>query len=222
MDIRRFSIVTLVILLLLSASDNSYSQFEPTQMKKKKPQMKSEPRNVWGIGLEYSEGGFGPVVSYYLPASYNSDFLFRLSFSGYSDSKEIQRTDVNGNVYIDNKINRIFTMPLSIGWRVEPFKKDLEGSFNPVFNIGLAPALVFFNPYDQEFFSAIDDTKVKFAFGGFTGIGFTYRQSEDVSMNMNFGYYYLPIVGDPVYSIVQNPITNVGGFQIAFGVNFLK
>ncbi len=181
-----------------------------------------EPRNNWGVGLDYSEGGFGPMIAYYLPSGSNSDFLFRLSFSGYSDSKEIQRTDITGNVYIENKVNRIFTMPLSIGWRVEPFKADLDGSFNPVFSIGIAPTLVLYNPYDQEFFSAIDDTKTKFAFGGFTGVGFTYQQSEGVSMNMNFNYYYTPVIGGGVYSVEDSEITNVGGFQISFGVNFLN
>lgn len=211
-------LLALIAAILLLPSVHSFAQVKAKSSKKSVP---VEPRNSWGLGLEYSEGGFGPNITYYLPSGSNSDFIFKLSFSGYSDSKEIQRTDINGNVYIENKVNRLFTMPLSIGWRVEPFKADLEGSFNPLFNIGMCPALVFYNPYDQEFFSALDDTKTKFAFGGYTGIGFNYRQSEAVSMNMNFDYYYLPIIGDGVYSVANNEITNVGGFQISFGVNFL-
>jgi hypothetical protein len=209
----------LSLLLLLAFSDIAPAQYKQKVMK---PTPDRVPRNKWGIGLDYSEGGFGPNVSYYVPAGFNSDFLFRLGFAGFSDSREIQRTDPSGNVYIENKENRVYTMPLSIGWRLEPFKADLEGSFNPVLNLGLAPAVVFYNPYDQEFFSAIDDTKTKFALGGFAGIGFTYQQSEGASMNMNFNYYYLPIMGEGVYSVEDSEITNVGGFQISFGVNFLK
>ncbi len=213
-----FLLAVLIAFPLHSAKKcNAQMSNKPT-----KPVKLEQPRNNWGIGLDYSEGGFGPNVSYYLPSGSNSDFLFKLTFSSYSDSREIQRTDINGNVYVENKVNRLFIMPLSIGWRVEPFKDDLEGSFNPVFNTGITPTAVFYNPYDQEFFNAIDDTKMKFAFGGFAGIGFTYQQSEGVSMNMSFNYYYLPIIGEGVYSIENSQITNVGGFQISFGVNFLN
>jgi hypothetical protein len=208
-----------VLLTLVFLSQSSFAQYK---LPDKSPLENKEPRNQWGFGLDYSEGGFGPMIAYYLPSGSNSDFLFKLSFSGYSDSKEIQRTDINGNVFIENKINRIYTMPLSIGWRTEPFKASLEGNFNPVFSIGIAPTLVAYNPYDQDFFSAIDNTQAKFAFGGFTGIGFSYKQSEGVSMNMNFNYYYLPVIGGGVYSVEDSEIKNVGGFQISFGVNFLN
>jgi hypothetical protein len=217
---KRFLI--LIVAALLITAFSAQSSFAQYKLPEKGPTKKDVPRNNWGVGLDYSEGGFGPMIAYYLPSGSNSDFLFKLSVAGYSDSKEIQRTDLNGNVYIENKINRIFTMPMSIGWRVEPFKADLEGNFNPVFSIGLSPALIAYNPYDQEFFSAIDDTKTKFAFGGFTGVGFTYQQSEGVSMNMNFNYYYLPVLGEGIYSIENNEIKNVGGFQISFGINFLN
>ena len=53
-------------------------------------------------------------------------------------------------------------------------------------------------------------------------MGFTYQQSEGVSMNMNFNYYYLPVLGEGIYSIENNEIKNVGGFQISFGINFLN
>lgn len=216
----RSSLLVSVFMLFLAAV------FPQNAAGQRLPEKSSEPekdsRNNWGIGLDYSEGGFGPHVSYYTKAGSNSDFLFMLSFAGYSDSKEIERVDLNGNTYIENKVNRIFTMPLSLGWRVEPFKAELEGNFNPVFSIGLSPALVFYNPYEQDFFNAIDDTKVKFAAGGFTGIGFSYRQSEGTAMNMNLNYYYLPIIGGGVYSIEDSEIKNVGGFQISFSVNFLN
>ena len=102
---KRFLILIVAALLITAFSaESSFAQYK---LPDKGPTKKDVPRNNWGIGLDYSEGGFGPMIAYYLPSGSNSDFLFKLSVAGYSDSKEIQRTDLNGNVYIENKINRI-------------------------------------------------------------------------------------------------------------------
>ncbi|MEO6696028.1 MAG: hypothetical protein ABIY50_07415 [Ignavibacteria bacterium] len=212
---KKFITSIIICLFILCNTSLIFSQTKTKESKK-------ERRNNWGIGIVYSESGVGVSSSLYTPISKSADLFFKLMVSGLSDSRELERYDVLGNSIIPDKINRIFIAPLSIGIKKELFKDDLDGDFIPVINFGIAPTLVLTNPYNKSFFNAIGFTKSKFAFGGFGGIGVNFRQSKSVSMNVNINYYFLPIIGDPVVSIQNSKIKDVGGFQIAFGLNFLK
>lgn len=181
-----------------------------------------EPRNRWSLGLGYGENGFGPFTSLFTPLGKSTDLTFNLSISGVTDSREIDRYDIYGNTVVVDKINRVYMIPLSIAIRKELFKNDIEGNFSPMVNFGITPTLVLTNPYSKSFFSALGDTKAHFAAGGFAGIGVSFKQSKNVSMNIMFNYYYLPIIGNGVQSLKNKTINNVGGLQLAFGVNFLK
>lgn len=207
--------VIIICLAILCSSSLTFSQ---TKLKYNP----KEPRNNWGIGFAYSESGVGISSSLYAQLSKSTDLYFNLLVSGVSDSRELERYDIFGNSVIPDKVNRVFMIPLSIGIKKELFKDDIEGDFSPVVNFGIAPTLVLTNPYDRNFFNAIGYTKSKFAFGGFAGIGVNFRQSKSVALSVNLNYYYIPIIGDGVQSIQNNVIKDVGGFQIAFGLNFLK
>ena len=183
---------------------------------------KKEARNNWGLGFVYSESGFGLSSSLYLPIGKSSDLYFNILFSSVTDSRELERYDIYGNSIVPYKVNRIFMIPLSIGINKELFKGDLEGDFRPVIKFGVAPTLVLTNPYDRSFFSAISYTTTKFAVGPYGGIGFDFKQSESMSLNVNLGYYYLPVLGGGLESLENSEISNVGGFQLSIGLNFLK
>ncbi|MBV6479914.1 MAG: hypothetical protein HGGPFJEG_02720 [Ignavibacteria bacterium] len=204
-----------VILFSLIVSIHSYAQ------NKTKITLK-EPRNNWGLGFVYSESGFGFSVGKYYTIGKSTDLFFNILFSNVTDSREIERYDLYGNPVVYGKVNRIFMFPLSIGINKELFKGDLEGSFKPVINFGVAPTLILTNPYDKSFFNAIGYTTSKFAVGPFAGIGFNYSQSENTSLNIRVGYYYLPVIGGGLQSLESSEISNVGGFQLSLGVNFLK
>ena len=209
------------ILVCMAIIGSSTLSFAQQTIKYTKPK-KQEPRNSWSLGLNYGENGFGPYVSLYSHLGKTTDLAFNLAFSGVTDEREVERYDIYGGSVTYGKINRVFMMPLSIGIRKELFKDDIDGDFLPIFNIGIAPTLVLTNPYDQSFFSAIGYTQAHFAFGGFTGFGVNFSQSKTLSMSINFNYYYLPIIGGGVQSLYDNTITNVGGFQLGFGVIFLQ
>lgn len=205
----------LAALMTFEMSTELYSQ-------NKKKIKHQELRNNWSLGLNYGENGFGPFVGYYIAAGKSTDINFTLSFSGVTDSREVERYDVYGNSIVMDKVNRVFMIPLSIGIKKELFKGDIEGSFSPLLNLGISPTLVLTNPYSKSFFSAVPYTQTHFAIGGYAGMGVNFRQSETISMNVNINYYYIPLLGDGVQSLNYNTIKNVGGLQLAFGVNFLK
>jgi len=205
----------IICLVILCATQLSFAQTQLNYTKK-------ELRNNWGIGFTYSESGVGISSSLFTPISRSTDLFLNLLISGVSDSRELERYDIFGNSIIPDKVNRIFMVPLSIGIKKELFKDDIEGDFSPVINFGISPTLVLTNPYDRSFFNAIGYTRAKFAFGGFGGIGVNFRQSKSMALSVNINYYYIPILGGTVESIQNNKIKDVGGFQIAFGLNFLK
>lgn len=211
----KISLTILICFSLLTLSSLSNAQ---TNIKYKK----HEPRNTWGISLNYAENGFGPSVSFYQPLGRTTDMTFNLGFSGVADTREIERYDIFGNSIIVNKVNRVFMMPLSIGIRKELFKDDIEGVFIPLINFGVAPTMVYTNPYNRSFFNAIGYTQTHFAFGGYAGFGIKFTQSESTSLNINVNYYYIPIIGEGVESLEGNTINNVGGVQLGFGINFMK
>lgn len=199
-----------------------FTRFSFSQQKIEYTKTVKETRNNWGIGFVYSESGFGISTAKYFPLGYSVDFTANLLVSGVTDSREIERTDIYGNSVVLGKVNRVFMAPLSIGLNMELFKGDLEGDFKPFFNIGVAPTLVLLNPYNESFFKAIGYTTTKFAVGPYMGIGMNFRQNKSMALNVNISYYYLPIVNGGVESIQYNTINDVGGFQLLFGLNFLK
>lgn len=209
--------ISFFILLLIFFPGLSFSQHKVEYSKTNK-----ETRNNWGIGFVYSESGFGIATAKYFRLGYSVDFSASLLFSGVTDSREIERTDIYGNSVVLGKVNRVFMAPLSIGLNMELFKDDLDGDFKPYFNFGVAPTLVLLNPYNESFFNAIDNTTTKFAVGPYMGIGMNYKQSQSMALNVNISYYYLPLVNGGVESIQYNTIDDVGGFQLLFGLSFLK
>ena len=207
----------LICLILISSSTLIYSQ---DTIKYKK--VKKEKRNSWSLGLNYGENGFGPYAGLYSSLGRTTDLVFSISVSGVTDEREIERFDVFGNSVVVNKINRVFMIPLSAGIRKELFKDDIDGDFLPIFNIGVAPTLVLTNPYNESYFAAFGNTQTHFAFGGYAGFGVSFRQNKSMSMNVNFNYYYLPVVGDGGQSLQYSTINDVGGLQLSLGVIFLK
>jgi len=207
----------LICLILFCSSTLIYSQDTIKYTK-----VKNEKRNSWSLGLNYGENGFGPYAGLYSSLGRTTDMVFSISVSGVTDEREIERFDVFGNSIVVNKINRVFMIPLSAGIRKELFKDDIDGDFLPIFNIGVAPTLVLTNPYNESYFAAFGNTQTHFAFGGYAGFGVSFRQNKSMSMNVNFNYYYLPLIGDGVQSLQYNTIKDVGGLQLSLGVIFLK
>ncbi len=215
----KIRIICFLMAFLLITSLTSFAQItEQTKIKYKK----KERRNSWSLGLNYGENGFGPYASLYANLGRTTDLAFNFAFSGVSDEREIERFDIFGNSIVVDKVNRVFMMPLNIGIRKELFKDDIEGNFTPLLNFGISPTIVFTNPYNRSFFNAIGYTQTHYAFGGYAGFGVSFSQSKSTSMNITFNYSYIPLLGDGVQSLSTNTIKNVGGFNLAFGVNFLK
>ena len=179
-------------------------------------------RNHWGLSVIYAEKGFGLSTGYYKQLGYNTDFFTNISVSGVSDTREFERFDIYGNSITIGKENRIFLIPLNIGIQQYLFKDKIESNFRPVVSVGLTPSLIITTPYEKSFFNAFGYAHSFFAMGGFAGVGMEYKEANDVALSISLRYFYLPVIGKSVNSLIDKPINDVGGLEINFGVNFLR
>lgn len=210
----KFLIIILLVAKLTFATGN---QINPKPVNNTK-----EPRNQFGLSVIYSDKGYGLSGGYFKPVSHSSDLFLNLSFTGVSDNREFEYFDYYGNSYIQDKVKRVFMIPVNIGIQHYMFKDDIENDFKPLVNIGVTPALVLTNPYDKSYFNAFGYFQAAFALGGFAGVGIEFQNSKNLAFSMNFRYFYLPVVSGDVISIKDSPMKDLGGIQLVFGVNFLK
>ncbi len=176
----------------------------------------------WGFKVMYGEKGFGLSGEYHLQAWSNTDFFANLGISGVTDDREFQDYDVFGNSFTPNKVNRVFTVPLTLGLKHYLFQDDLDGSMKPTFSLGVAPTLVLTNPATTGFFHALGKFNAAFALGAFAGIGMDFAQTQNVAFSFNVNYYYLPVIGKEIMSLENKPIKNLGGLQFTIGLNLLN
>lgn len=206
------------ILFLLTLCPQTYAQFAGDSIKIK-PQ---ETKNNWGLNLIYGDKGFGLSSVVFYPLSKFSYLSFALGISGVSDNREFEQFDIYGNSYVPDKEKRIFLIPLNIGVQYYIFKDDIEGNFKPMITGGLAPSLILTNPYDKGYFEAFKYFNAGFAFGPYVGIGLDYNESLSFGVSFDARFYYLPVLTNEINSLRNRPIKDVGGFQLKFGVIFLK
>jgi hypothetical protein len=205
------------LILLILAANVTFPQINwNTELNTK------ELRNNLGLGVVYSEKGYGITGAYFKSISNSSDMFVNFSITGISDTREFEYFDYWGNSYIPGKVNRVFLLPLNIGIQHYIFKDEIENDFKPLVNIGITPALVLSNPYDKSYFKAFGYFNAAFAFGGFAGVGMEYNQSKNLAFSLNLRYFYLPVIGSNVMSLKDKPMKDLGGIQLVFGVNFLK
>ena len=202
--------IALIIVLFLNTL--VYSQSNNSDIK---PSSKS-----WAVGMLYAENGFGLFGTYSKRIGRTTATMFRLSISGVSDPNEVENYDYYGNSYVRGKINRVYASTLSIGLMHNIFFDDIEGNFKPFIKGGIAPTLILTTPYDKSFFGSFGYTQTSFGLGVFGGLGIEYYESRSLGMSLGIEYYYIPVLGNEVTSIIGKNITNVGGLQFGFNIMF--
>jgi hypothetical protein len=202
------------IIFILFFNTITYAQIEYTQ-----PPEKLKTKS-WAVGILYAENGFGLFGTYSKKLGSITSWMARLSVSGVSDPNEVEYYDYYGNSYIRDKINRVYASTLSIGIKHNIFFDDIEGNFKPYVKGGIAPTLILMTPYERGFFNAFGYTQTSYGIGAFGGVGMEYYESRNLGMSLGIEYYYIPVLGNDVVSLIGHKITNVGGLQFSFNVMF--
>lgn len=168
------------------------------------------PNNYWGVDIMFGEGGFGLGTFYRRQLSETFTGFVDFSFSETKDEREITYVDYFGNTYTPNKVNRSFQMPVNFGIQYRIFKESLTDNFRPYINFGVGPTFIMTTPYEEEFFTAFKWAQIKYAAGGYIGLGSNIGISKSNLVGLNVRYYYSYIFGDGIENLK-------GDFRKQFG-----
>ncbi|MBS1537278.1 MAG: hypothetical protein JST20_05965 [Bacteroidetes bacterium] len=178
---------------------------------------------AWGLDLLFSSNGFGAGGFYQRFFSETTSGFINLGISGARNSDEFEQYNpYTGQVYVPNKINRLYIFPLTIGVQYRVFADKIAESLRPHINAGIGTTFILATPYDREFFSAFGHANGYTRFGGFVGVGANLGSSSKSLMGINVRYYFIPFGGNGLESIRDLPITDFGGLFLTLSVGLIN
>ena len=179
------------------------------------------PANSWGIDIMFSEGGLG--LGTFLRKSFSTTFtgFVDFSFSESKDEREVEYIDIFGNTFTLGKKNRVFLLPLYAGVQYRLFERELTDNFRPYLNAGIGPTLVMTTPYELEFFNAFGKAQVKFAAGGYAGLGANIGLSKTNLVGINIRYYYIKIIDGGVENLNNNKKDSFGSVYLTINLGLM-
>jgi hypothetical protein len=179
-----------------------------------------------GFDILFSNSGFGLGGFYQRPISEKLAWFVNLGITGTRNRDEFPEwmRDTNDvtNVRWDipGKVNRVFTLPLTIGASLRVLENALVENFRPYINAGVGPTMIVALPYNYEFFSSFSHASVHFTGGGFVGVGADFGTTQP-TLGINVRYYYIPFKPG-VESLQGDPITQFGGIFLTANVGFFR
>jgi hypothetical protein len=181
----------------------------------------TEASDVYGFDLLFSNSGFGAGGFYQHNYSQRLSGFIDLGITGSRKTDEFDQYDAAKRDWrVPGKVNRLYTLPLTVGLRYRVFDEVLVDNFRPYFNVGVGPSMIVALPYQYEFFSSFGHARFAFTGGGFIGIGAEIGGSRPV-LGVNLRYFYIPL--KPGLESIQNdPITDFGGLFLTMNVGFMR
>ncbi len=179
------------------------------------------PPNAFGFDLMIGESGFGFGGFYRHQLSQNVTMFTDLSISEAKDEREIEYIDFYGNTITYGKKNRIFQIPLNVGFQYRLFEYQLEDNLRPYINAGIGPTLVLTTPYSKEYFNAFGDARLYMAAGGYVGFGANFGLDNSNLIGLNFRYYLITFFNKGVESLEGRFNKTIGGFYVTINIGFM-
>jgi hypothetical protein len=176
----------------------------------------------WGADILFSNSGFGIGAFYLRNLSSNLSGFIDLGITGSRQSDEFEQLvntgdpDYPQDLRVPNKVNRLFTFPLTVGVRYRLLENVLADNLRPYINAGVGPTMIVALPYNYDFFPSIPHASVHFTGGGFVGLGADVGGKKP-SLGINVRYYYIPFKPG-LESIRNEPITDFGGLFLTLNV----
>ena len=134
------------------------------------------------------------------------------------DDKEIESYDYWGNPITYGKKNRIFLLPLNFGVQFRLFKDDISDNLRPYINFGIGPSMALTTPYEKEFFSAFGKAQLKYAAGGYIGLGANFGLDKSSLLGFNLRYYIINFFDAGVESLYNRYNKSLGGFYLTINI----
>lgn len=184
--------------------------------------LKLEPFKSWSVNLTFSDNGFGAGVSYYKYINKDLSAFGSIHFSSAKDDREFEVTDIYGNSYVPNKVNRMYMIPVDLGLQFRLFREDVTDDLRPHISFGLSPTTVLYAPYNESVFSNFGHMRAKYTVGAFLGAGVDYLTGNKSSISANVRYYYINLFNKGIESLAGKQKTFFGGLYFNFSYNFMK
>lgn len=179
------------------------------------------PPNSWGFDIMVGESGFGFGGFYRHQLNTKFTIFSDISISEAKDEREFEYVDIFGNTFTVGKKNRIFQIPLNIGAQYRLFEDELTDNLRPYLNAGIGPAFIVTTPYSLEFFNAFGKAQLKFAAGGYIGMGANFGLDKSNLIGLNFRYYIIKFFDEGVESLEGRFKDTIGGFYVVLNIGFM-
>lgn len=177
--------------------------------------------DVYGLDFLFSNSGFGAGAFYQHNYTPTFSGFINLGITGTRNRDEFEQYDNAAQDWlVPGKVNRLYTLPLTVGVRIRLLDQVLVDNFRPYANIGIGPSMVVALPYSYGFFTSFGHASAYFTGGGFIGVGAEIGGSRPV-LGVNVRYFYIPI-HPGVESLRDDPITDLGGLFLTMNVGFTR
>lgn len=220
---------------------DSVITFEPSRSLIDTINIKGKYNNGAGVNLSFSTSGFGFGGFYEYKISEDVSLVMDFLMSGARNTDEFERFDnTTGLLVVDNKLNRVYNFPFSIGPSYYVFQNVLFDNFKPFVSGGVGFSTILVAPYSKyfvengqlfqqyvQFFDAFSEqiSYVRPLF--YLSIGADFGFNKKNISRIQIKYYNIPFGGDGIYSMVppsinpflnSKPITNFGGIFITLSI----
>lgn len=230
---------------MLSHNDDSFLkntnyifQFDTSSKSVPLPDAEAEPskyRNVWGMDILISDGGFGLGTFYRREFSQDVFGFVSFSISESKDERDVEFFDpFTGRSFTPQKLNRFLVMPLMFGVQHRLFKDEIMDTFRPYVNAALGPTLIFVTPNVEitrlssglsfkqvEFFESLGKGQAHYTLGSFIGFGANFGSNKANVLGVNFRYYFTYLFGDGLPSRFNDTNGEVAATKKSFGGFFI-
>ena len=179
----------------------------------------------WGFSLLFSPYGLGAGVLYHYRFSPLLRGFLNLDISGIRKTDEFEYYYPGQNQFlVPDKINRLYTLPLTIGVQYRLFQETFAETFQPFLLIGVGPGIIAATPYREnrqpdgafiDFWSALGDVDLYIRPAVVGGMGIQFTTFTESLAQFTIRYYYVPFGNPGLESIAGIPITNFGGLFLA-------
>ncbi|HEX9006038.1 MAG TPA: hypothetical protein VF889_01995 [Bacteroidota bacterium] len=192
-------------------------------------------RNVWGLDVLISNGGFGLGTFYRRALTPDLSGVLSFSIAESKDDREVEQFDFYGQPYTPGKLNRFLVMPLTLGIQYRLFREDIVETFRPYVNIGAGPTMIYVMPYADvtsvdgqiqsanqvDFFKAIGRGHPRYTATAFVGVGANFGGDQSSIFGVNFRYYFTYLLSGKIPSLYNTVSGAVSGYMNSFGGFFI-
>ena len=170
--------------------------------------------NSWGFSGSFSDYGFGGGSFFSHAFGPNVTGEISLDIGTAQGPREFDLVN-------ENKINRIFVLPLMASIQYRLFRDGLSDNLRPYVSAGAGPVMAMTTPYIEDFFSAFKDAQSKIVPGGFVGVGAYFGTDQKTTFGASLRYFIIPYPGS-LQSTTNEALTNLSGLflTVSYGFNF--